>query len=77
MKHMGYHGRRKIFTDVDRITKDNVVAVLQKALSVHTQNKTEIEYLYRYYKGEQPILQSSTRTLTSSSKLRSSIWSKS
>lgn len=57
MKHMSFHGRRKIFTDVDQITKDNVVDVLQKALSVHTQNKTEIEYLYRYYKGDQPILQ--------------------
>ena len=54
---MSFHGRRKIFTDVDQITKDNVVDVLQKALSVHTQNKTEIEYLYRYYKGDQPILQ--------------------
>lgn len=53
---MGYFGRRKIFTDVDTITADNVVAVLQKVLTVHNQNKQEIDYLYRYYKGEQPIL---------------------
>lgn len=53
---MGYYGRRKIFTDVDTITKENVVEVLQKALFVHNQNKTEIDYLYRYYKGEQPII---------------------
>lgn len=53
---MGYFGRRKIFTDVDIITAANVVAVLQKAFAVHIQNKKEIDYLYRYYKGEQPIL---------------------
>lgn len=54
---MGYHGRRKIFTDVDTITKENVVDVLNKALATHWANKAEIDYLYRYYKGEQPILQ--------------------
>lgn len=53
---MGYFGRRKIFTDVDTITAENVVSVLQKALTVHNQNKVEIEYLYEYYKGKQPIL---------------------
>lgn len=54
---MGYYGRRKIFTDVDTITKDNVADVLRKALATHWANKSEIDYLYRYYKGEQPILQ--------------------
>lgn len=54
---MGYFGRRKIFTDVDTITKDNVADVLRKALGTHWANKAEIEYLYKYYKGEQPILQ--------------------
>lgn len=56
VKHMGYYGRRKILTDVDTITKENVVSVLQQALTVHNQNKAEIDYLYRYYKGEQPII---------------------
>lgn len=54
---MGYFGRRKIFTDVDTITRDNVTDVLRKALGTHWANKAEIEYLYKYYKGEQPILQ--------------------
>lgn len=54
---MGYYGRRKIFTDVDQITKENVADVLCKALATHWANKGEIDYLYRYYKGEQPILQ--------------------
>lgn len=34
-----------------------MVSVLTDALSVHQQNRTDIDYLYRYYKGEQPILQ--------------------
>ena len=52
-----FFGRRKIFTDVAEITAENVCAVLQKALTVHNQNRTEIDYLYEYYKGKQPILQ--------------------
>lgn len=49
-------GRKKILCDEQAITEANVVSVLQDALSVHTQNRTDIDYLYRYYKGEQPIL---------------------
>lgn len=30
--------------------------MLKDALSVHAKNSDEIEYLYKYYKGEQPIL---------------------
>lgn len=48
-------GRRIIYTDVDEITSENVVAVLQKAISTHELNRSEIDYLWRYYKGEQPI----------------------
>lgn len=53
---MAYTGRRKIFSDEAVITEQNIVSVLQDALSVHRQNSAEIDYLYRYYKGEQPIL---------------------
>lgn len=49
-------GRRVIYTEVGEITDGNIVSVLQKALTVHLQNKAEIDYLYRYYKGDQPIL---------------------
>lgn len=48
-------GRRKIKTYVSRITDDNVVEVLQDSLSVHALNAAEIDYLWRYYKGEQDI----------------------
>ena len=54
-------GRRIITTDVDEITAENVVDVLRDAMSVHELNRSEIEYLWNYYKGKQPIL---TRTKT-------------
>ena len=48
-------GRRIIKTSVTEITEDNVIEVLNKALAVHELNCSEIDYLWRYYKGEQPI----------------------
>lgn len=53
---MAMFGRRKIYTDIGTIEKSNVLQVLRKALWIHWKNKTEIEYLYAYYKGRQPIL---------------------
>ncbi len=50
------HGRRVIKSSVTEITKENVVDVLQKALNVHYLNSSEIDYLWEYYKGNQPIL---------------------
>lgn len=48
-------GRRVIKTSVSEITDDNVVEVLQKAMSTHELNRSEIDYLWKYYRGEQPI----------------------
>ena len=50
------YGRRVITTDVEEITAENVVDVLRDAMSVHDLNRSEIEYLWKYYKGNQPIL---------------------
>lgn len=49
-------GRTVIYTDVDVIDRSNVVQVLKKALETHDLNKGDIQYLYDYYKGKQPIL---------------------
>lgn len=49
-------GRTVIYTDVDVIDRSNVVQVLNKALETHDVNKSDIQYLYDYYKGKQPIL---------------------
>ncbi len=50
------YGRRIIFTDVDEITEQNVISVLEDTLPVHEKNKAEIKYLYNYWKGKQPVL---------------------
>ena len=49
-------GRKTIYTNVDKIDSSNIVKELQRALATHTQNALEIDYLYQYYKGNQPIL---------------------
>ena len=49
-------GRRVIYTNKEKITRENIVPELNKALAIHTQNAAEIEYLDRYYRGDQPIL---------------------
>lgn len=50
------YGRRVITSNAKEITLDNIVKELGKALSIHWGNRTEINYLERYYKGDQPIL---------------------
>ena len=50
------HGRRMILTSVDAITKDNIVSVVEQAYVTHLLNRSEIEYLWNYYKGKQPSL---------------------
>ena len=49
-------GRRVIKTDEREVTLDNVVSILRKALLTHWKNRSEIEYLWNYYKGRQPVL---------------------
>lgn len=50
------YGRQVIYSGATEITKENVVEELGKALSIHWRNRAEIDYLERYYKGDQPIL---------------------
>lgn len=49
-------GRAVIYTDEPVITAENVVSVLDKAVSTHSKNASEISYLWEYYKGKTPIL---------------------
>ena len=53
---MQMFGRTVIYTDVASVTAGNVRDVLTKALSDHHKNRSEIEYLFDYYKGKTPIL---------------------
>ena len=50
------YGRKTITSDTVAITSENVVAELEKAMQTHTFNREEIEYLWNYYRGKQPIL---------------------
>ena len=50
------YGREVIYTDFDEITPENVLKVLDKAMTVHARNRADIQYLYEYYKGKQPVL---------------------
>jgi SPP1 family phage portal protein len=45
-----------IYTDEEKITRENLISVLTKAVSVHETNSSDIQYLYDYYKGKTPIL---------------------
>lgn len=49
-------GREVIYTNELKITRDNIVKEVQRALSKHSQNREEIDYLYTYYLGNQPVL---------------------
>lgn len=49
-------GRRKIYTDVDVITEDNVIQVLTDAMLLHEQNRQAIQYLLNFEKGVQPLV---------------------
>ena len=50
-------GRRVLYTDVTEITAENVASVVQSVFPNHVANVDEINYLYNYYKGKQPILE--------------------
>ena len=49
-------GRIRILSHYNPITKDNVVDALEEANALFLTNLAEIEYLFNYYKGIQPIL---------------------
>ena len=46
-------GRRIVYTNKKQITANNIIDELNEALVVHNQNAREIEYLDRYYRGDQ------------------------
>lgn len=48
-------GRIDIFTDVPRVTADNILSVLTDALIAHAKNVQRETYLLEYESGEQPL----------------------
>lgn len=51
-KHM--FGRKVILTSAKQITAENVVGIVEQAYNTHLINRSDIEYLWKYYKGDQP-----------------------
>ena len=49
-------GRAMIMLDYESIDSANVIEALGKALAIHNKNSAEIDYLWNYYKGKQPVL---------------------
>ena len=52
----GNYGRKIAYTDAELITADNVVRIIGQCIGVFYGNKSAIRYLWRYYKGDQPVL---------------------
>lgn len=55
-RNIEYRGRIKIYTDVKKITSNNVIDVLSRAMIKHEQNRTQIRYLINFEKGDQPLM---------------------
>ena len=54
---VNYYGRKQIFTDVDVIDESNILKIFPTIYDIHRRNVAQIEYLYNYYRGKQPILE--------------------
>ena len=54
---VNFYGRKQIITDVEEITSENILKILPTVYNDHQLNVAQIEYLYNYYKGKQPVIQ--------------------
>lgn len=50
------YGRKIIRTTATRVDASNIVEEVGNSLPLHNRNRLEIDYLDRYYRGDQPIL---------------------
>ena len=56
MEKRNLFGREVITHDEVVVTDENILTILDKVMNVHNKNRGEIQYLWDYYKGKQPIL---------------------
>lgn len=52
----GEYGRRVLYTDAEEITNENILRVISECVGDFYWNRMVINYLWHYYKGDQPIL---------------------
>lgn len=50
-------GRQVIYTSREVINENTIPTIINGAMNRHLKNRDEIEYLYRYFRGDQPILE--------------------
>ena len=48
-------GRREITYDPEKMADESIVETIKAVFPIHEQNRQEIDYLWRYYKGDTPI----------------------
>ena len=51
----GKYGRKIAYTDVEKITEENVVKVVGECIGIFNWNKPIFKYLHDYKNGDQPI----------------------
>lgn len=56
IKKPRYNGRQVVYADYEVIDETNVIDALNKTLPIAHMNFAQIEYLWNYYKGVQPVL---------------------
>lgn len=49
-------GRKRIYIPKQEINNETLPKILSRAMAIHLQNASHIDYLWNYYKGDQPIL---------------------
>lgn len=52
----GKYGRKIAYADVEEVNKNNILEVVAETLGTFYWNKKISEYLWSYYKGDQPVL---------------------
>lgn len=48
-------GRTTIYSAYEEVTKENLLEILKGAIQIHNSNSADIDYLWKYMKGNQPI----------------------
>lgn len=49
-------GRKVIYSSREEIDESTIPSIINGAMKRHLENRAEIEYLFKYFKGDQPIL---------------------
>lgn len=52
----GRYGREIAYSSVEKVTEQNIVSVVGSCVGVFNSNKGAIDYLWKYYHGDQPVL---------------------